>query len=77
MCGIARRDTRVPVRAASRQLSATPTGGSLKYQNVSRRFGDEGKPRPYNTKTFSRSRYLPVGRRNRPAVVLCCFAAHL
>ncbi|MDR1925692.1 MAG: hypothetical protein LBQ66_15090 [Planctomycetaceae bacterium] len=41
------RDARVPVRAASRKLSAAPTGRF----DISTRFTilwDEGKPRPYN-----------------------------
>ncbi|MDR1923162.1 MAG: hypothetical protein LBQ66_02215, partial [Planctomycetaceae bacterium] len=36
MCGITSQDARVPVRAASRQLSATPTGEGLEYQHDSR-----------------------------------------
>ncbi|MDR1925930.1 MAG: hypothetical protein LBQ66_16300 [Planctomycetaceae bacterium] len=36
MCGITRRDARVPVRAALRQSSATPTGDDLEYQHDSR-----------------------------------------
>ncbi|MDR1923540.1 MAG: hypothetical protein LBQ66_04115 [Planctomycetaceae bacterium] len=38
------RDTRVPVRAASRQLSATPMGDGLKYQHDSRSISSGASP---------------------------------
>jgi hypothetical protein len=46
------RDDRVPVLAASRQLSATPTGDGLEYQHSFTPLRDEGKPRPYNVNVF-------------------------
>ncbi|MDR1924490.1 MAG: hypothetical protein LBQ66_08945 [Planctomycetaceae bacterium] len=33
LCDITRRDARVPVRAAARQLSAAPTSDGLEYQH--------------------------------------------
>ncbi|MDR1923483.1 MAG: hypothetical protein LBQ66_03830 [Planctomycetaceae bacterium] len=39
------RDTRVPVRAASRQLSATPTGEGLEYQHDYRTISSGASPR--------------------------------
>ncbi|MDR1924399.1 MAG: hypothetical protein LBQ66_08490, partial [Planctomycetaceae bacterium] len=45
------RDARVPVRAASRQLSATPTFGVLEYQHIFRPFGTRASLAP-TTSTF-------------------------
>jgi hypothetical protein len=47
------RDARVPIRAASRQLSATPTGDGLEYQHDSRIFGTRASLAPTTSTFFS------------------------
>ncbi|MDR1925713.1 MAG: hypothetical protein LBQ66_15195, partial [Planctomycetaceae bacterium] len=72
------RDARVPVRAASRQLSALPTGTVWNINTFHAPLGDEGKPRPYNVTVFwfwafeipmcSGDPVVDLRRRNRLAV---------